>query len=253
MARRWTKKKNPPREEKQLKEKWKIESQVFDKDGLLTLSYFMNKKVIASLDYPIATGKEANVFRATSGEAYSDVAPYLAVKIYRIETSNFIRMQEYLTGDNRFIGVKNTRRNIIYSWTQKEFKNLGICEEAGVRAPKPYLFRKNVLVMEFLGEEGIPDSTLKQMGPTEPERECDTILGYIKKLYARGLVHADISEFNIMMHAGEPYLIDIGQGVLSSHPKAEEFLARDIYNVVDYFAHFGVKKDKEEVLKWVRG
>jgi RIO kinase 1 len=65
-------------------------------------------------------------------------------------------------------------------------------------------------------------------------------------------VHADISEFNIMMHRDEPYLIDIGQGVLLGHPKAEEFLRRDVENVIRYFRKYKVERDIEEVLEWVK-
>jgi RIO kinase 1 len=56
-----------------------------------------------------------------------------------------------------------------------------------------------------------------------------------------------------MMHGGVPYLIDVGQGVLLDHPKAEEFLRRDVENILRYFRKYEVEKDLEDVLKWVRG
>ncbi|MFH1470998.1 MAG: serine protein kinase RIO, partial [Candidatus Micrarchaeota archaeon] len=204
------------------------------------------KKVVKSIDYPVATGKEADVFRASTETGY------LAVKIYRIETSNFLKMQDYMIGDPRFSNMKKNKRDIVFAWTKKEFRNLCLFEGLGVRVPKPVAFKKNVLVMEFIGEEGVPDSTLKQMGTETPEKTLETVLGFVKVLYKHNLVHADLSEYNILMHAGEPYIIDVGQAVLLNHPKAEEFLERDMRTLLKYFGRYGVKRDEGEVLKWVR-
>ena len=245
------KRKRPLREVKAFKEKKKIESDVFDRDSLPVFGELFNKKILSSVDYPVSEGKEAIVFRATAGERGEVL--YYAAKVYRIETSFFIRQWDYILGDPRFARVKKAKRNLVYAWTQKEFRNLLLCEQAGVPVPKPYYFNKNVLIMEFLGEEGIPDSTLQQMGSENPEQDCQTLLGYIKKLYQHGLVHGDVSEFNVMVHKGTLFLIDVGQGVLLAHPKSQEFLARDVRNVLGYFAKHGVKRDYAEALAWVKG
>jgi RIO kinase 1 len=246
MAQRLWKKKLPPKEVKQFKEKQKIESSVFDVRTLHILSDFIKKKVVDSVDYPMATGKEADVFRATTETGH------VAIKIYRIETSNFQNMQDYMTGDPRFFHVKKNKWDIVFNWTKKEFSNLKLFEKAGVRAPRPIAFKKNVLLMEFIGEEGVPDSTLKQMGADTPERTLDTILGYVKKLYKNEIVHADLSEYNVLMHMGEPVIIDVGQAVLLNHPKAEEFLERDVATMLKYFRKYGIKKDEKEVLKEIK-
>jgi len=240
MSMRQSKRKRPPREEKQLGGRSKIEADVFDRPTLFILNKLIQDRILKSVDYPIQKGKEAYVFRATApGED-----EYAAVKIYRVETNNFIHMQDYIRGDRRFEGLKSSRRAIVEAWVKKEFANLKICEEAGVRAPNPWVFRSNVLVMDFLGENGIPDSTLQQVGPEEPERICDELLGMVGILWKNGLVHGDVSEFNVLMHGqpAEPYLIDIGQGVLESHPKAREFLERDVNNMLRYFKKYGVER-----------
>jgi len=252
MARRLSTRKKPDREDKQLKERKKIESDVFDRYSMLILGGFLNRKVLKSVDYPIASGKEAFVFRATAGEKFDRGDGYIAVKIYKVETSDFMRMRSYITGDPRFLGVKRNKSNLVYAWTRKEFRNLGICADAGVPAPEPYLFKNNVLLMQFLGEEGIPDSPLVDVGSDNPEKDCETLLGYIKKLYEKKFVHADVSEFNVLMHGDVPYLIDCGQGVLLDHPKAEQFLRRDVENVLRYFGKYGVERNFEEVIKWVK-
>jgi RIO kinase 1 len=247
MASRLSKKKRPKKEIKQFKEKQKIESAVFDVRTMIILSDYIKKRVISSVDYPVATGKEADVFRATTETGF------IAVKIYRIETGNFQKMQDYMMGDPRFSNLRNSKREIIFAWTKKEFRNLAIFEEAGVRVPKPVGFRKNVLLMEFIGEEGVPDSTLKQMGTETPQETFDELIVSMGKLYRQGIVHADLSEYNILMHEGHPVIIDVGQGVLLNHPMSDEFLERDILNVCSYFSKYGVKSDEKELLKKIKG
>ncbi len=90
-------------------------------------------------------------------------------------------------------------------------------------------------------------------GATTPRRTAETLLGDIKKLYEKEFVHADVSEFNVLMHGEVPYLIDCGQGVLLEHPKAEQFLRRDVENVLRYFRKYGVERNFDEVMKWVKG
>ncbi|MFH1285627.1 MAG: serine protein kinase RIO, partial [Candidatus Micrarchaeota archaeon] len=250
MASRESKRKQPMREVKQMRERKRIENRVFDPETMLTLGWFLNNGILKSIDFPVATGKEANVYRATAGEGQHTA--HFAVKIFKIETSSFLHMCEYINGDPRFKKVRHIKKSIIYAWTRKEFRNLQVCEESGVRVPHPCYSKNNVLIMDFLGVEGIPDSTLHQLGSEDPKKDCETLLGYIKKLYARGFVHGDLSEYNIIMHEGDPYLIDLGQCVSLAHPKAHSFVERDVQNVLAYFERSGVYKDEEEVLKWVR-
>jgi RIO kinase 1 len=72
------------------------------------------------------------------------------------------------------------------------------------------------------------------------------IMRYITVMYRKaGLVHADLSAFNVLLHRKTPYLIDLGQGVVLEHPQALEFLKRDIYNMVQYFGRFGITQDAQ--------
>lgn len=250
-----SKRKRPRREVKQLRERKKIESHVFDRDTLLVLGGFIAKGVIASVDYPVAEGKESVVFRATTGgkAAKHTDAEHLAVKIYKVETSNFQRMDYYITGDVRFHGVKRTKRELVFAWCKKEFRNLQRCIEAGARVPHPYAFRRNVLFMEFLGEEGIPDTQLKGMELEQPQATLDAILDDVRKMHRAGFVHGDVSEYNVLMHRDEPYLIDAGQGVLLSHPHAQEMLARDIEVITSYFRRrYGIESDAKEIFERIR-
>jgi RIO kinase 1 len=247
MARNLTKRKQPDVWEKQIHERIKVESEVFDKPTLISLSHMMKKGMFNTLDFPISKGKEANVFRAKTDTGY------LAVKIYRIETGTFIRIHAYIQGDPRFTGISKAHRDTIFAWARKEYGNLEICSQAGIHAPRPVFYDRNILVMEFLGYEGEPYPTLKENGPMDAENDLKSILADVKKLYKHGIVHSDLSEYNIMMTPEGPYFIDVGQAVVLRHPRAQEFLERDMGVILAYFEKFGVKKDKEKVLAWIRG
>jgi len=245
MARKVSKRKKPAKEKHQLKERFKIESTVFDKHTLLSLSKLLNKRIIRTVDYCISTGKEANVFRATAPGGH-----FVAVKIYRIETTHFIKRQEYLIGDPRFEKIKHSGKEIVKAFARKEFKNLEVCERAKVHAPKPYYLLDNIIVMEFLGEGELPYPTMEMVGPLHGEKDLESILKDMRKMHKAGLVHADVSEYNIML-GKVPYFIDWGQGVVKGHPKAEEFLERDVKIILEYFKKQGIKRDSAKVLNWI--
>ncbi|VVC01342.1 RIO-type serine/threonine-protein kinase Rio1 [uncultured archaeon] len=231
---------------RQLKQREKVEAEVFDKPTLISISKIMKKGIIANLDYPVSTGKEANIFKATAPSGAS-----LAVKIYKITTSPFFRKQDYMVGDPRFEKIKWSEREVVFAFARKEFSNLEICEKSGVPAPKPIFLQNNVLVLGFLGEQDLPYPTLVQT--VAEERFLDDILESVRKLYKAGLVHGDLSEYNVMIgNDGTAYLIDWGQGVVLAHPKAEEFLERDVRNVLNFFRKFGFAGENEKTMEWIR-
>ena len=63
------------------------------------------------------------------------------------------------------------------------------------------------------------------------------------------LVHADLSAFNVLIYRNKPYIIDLGQGVLSKHPRAFDFLRRDINNIVKHFLKYGINEDESRIYK----
>ncbi|MFA5108206.1 MAG: serine protein kinase RIO [Candidatus Micrarchaeia archaeon] len=233
MALRQSKKKRPRREDKIDKIEWPLEEGVFDRMSLLTLEKFMKKGIFQVLDYCIAEGKEANVYRGTNATGGS-----VAIKMYRLRSPSFMHMQQYIEGDRRFERAKKNKFGLVFTWTQKEFSNLKLMHEMGIRCPNPIAFKHNVLAMEFLGINGTPYSRLSEVGSENPNEDYKLILSDIEKMYKNGLVHADISEFNILMTDNGPYIIDCGQAVLTSHPSAEEFYARDLENLRKYFSRY---------------
>lgn len=209
----------------------KVKDDVFDTRTLMNLYALAKKGVIDALGGAVSTGKEANIFEAVGSEGR------LAVKIYRIATSDFKSMQEYIIGDPRFGSVKGTKRAIITAWTKKEFRNLKRAEEAGVRVPHPIAIRENILIMELILDGESPAPLLKdvELEPEEASRIFEEISDFIALLYKKAkIVHADLSEFNILYN-GAPIIIDMGQAVTLEHPNAERFLMRDVFNLARYF------------------
>lgn len=237
-------------------EELKVEEDVFDKPTLETLYKLANRGVITAMGGSISTGKEANVFYAL-GEDKRE----LAIKIYRITTSNFKAMSDYLIGDPRFANIKQSKKSIVFEWTKKEFKNLVRARDAGVRVPEPILSERNILIMEFIGEHEQHAPRLKDVGRDLEDAASffEVVIDYTTKLYQNAsLVHADLSEFNILVEGGSgdearPVFIDIGQGVTLDHPNAEEFLSRDIHNICRYFSKLGIDASEEDVLASVKG
>ncbi len=215
---------------------YKIMESIFDASTLLTLYHLINRGIFDILYGVVSTGKEANIFCSLDKKGN-----YVAIKIYRIATSDFRNMRRYLIGDSRFRRVPDDRRGTIYTWASREFKNLQQAHEAGVPVPRPIDQEKNVLAMEFLGEEGVPYPTMKEITPHAPKRAFQKLLGATKRLYQEaGLIHSDLSEYNVML-TPNPVLIDLSMGTDSRNPMADELLMRDLTNLVRYFRRIGLK------------
>jgi RIO kinase 1 len=223
--------------------------EVFNKQNLMRIYKLMSDGVLDRFDFTISTGKEGNIFRASTEED-----DFVAVKIFRTATSTFGDMYKYIAGDPRFFGVTPRNRNkLIMVWAEKEFMNLGLMHRAGVRVPRPITFHKNIIVMEYIGDESAPAMQLRNVDLPDPDRVARKILDYISLTYRKAsLVHSDLSEFNILMHQGEPVIIDVGQAVLKDHPHAQEWLERDMGNIARYFRKKDVIIDAAHELKEIR-
>jgi RIO kinase 1 len=196
------------------------------------------------LNGAISTGKEANVFKGQN-----DDGDLVAVKIYRVTTSDFKKMQYYIQGDPRFHVRTSNKRQLVHAWVNKEFRNLKRAYEAGVRVPRPIVSKNNVLVMEFIGDEDeYPAPTMKELAPINPEKTFYKIVDYMKLLYKNAkLVHGDLSSFNILIHDDEPVIIDMSQSVVVDHPISKELLKRDIQNIIRDFKKLSLQVSEDEI------
>lgn len=231
----------------------RTEGEVFDHKTLLTLHKLLSSGALKSLDFPVNTGKEANVFRGTTHQG-----GFVAVKIYRVNTATFKHVLKYIQGDDRFEGVQRDRRELVHAWAQKEFRNLHRIREAGVDVPEPIKALNNVLMTEYLGLEEGAWPALKDLGRLDdPEPFWQKIRDdYIRIVNHAGLVHADFSEYNILVEdvyekTQRPRIIDVGQAVLRNHPMAWEFLERDARNITNYFRRQGLRVQPEDITQQV--
>jgi len=239
----------------------KVGGGVFEVNALKSLGRLAEKGVLDHLVSPVSTGKEADVFIGVD-----EAGKRVAVKIFRLASSSYFKrptVLQYILGDERFKDIKKDTRSIIMAWAQKEFRNLKLAEGMGIHAPKPLGIEKNVLVMEFLGEtdsegggkSGREDEDaraaprMKDVNLEDPEGVAKTIFADVKTMAKKKFVHADLSEYNILMPGDVPYIIDFSQGVLTTHPNAREFLRRDVQNLCNYFSKLGVECDAEETYK----
>ncbi|MDD3398440.1 MAG: serine protein kinase RIO [Candidatus Methanomethylophilaceae archaeon] len=226
----------------------KVVDEVFDKQTLMTLYELMTAGMLESVEYPISTGKEGNVFLAKDPDGDE-----MALKIFRTSTSTFKRISRYIEGDPRFKGLSGSRRKVIYAWTGKEYRNLQRYYEAEVNVPEPIAHKNNCLLMEFLGENGVSAPKLKDAHMNDPDDIYEGVLAFIVDGYREArLVHGDLSEYNILLMDDEPILIDCGQAMTADFYNAAELLERDIRNVNRFFRLRGVKvTEQDEILEMV--
>jgi RIO kinase 1 len=226
---------------------FKVSEDVFDDVTLLALYKLVHKKWLSVIGGSISTGKEANVFYGERDDKG------VAINIYRIRTANFTTMSSYIIGDRRFSRVKKSRKELVFAWTRKEFSNLARAHEAGIAVPEPLVWDRNILIMSYLGENEIPYPQLKNADIEDPAGIYGTILRYIDILYNKAeLVHGDLSEFNILF-GDQPYLIDMGQSVTRDHPRAFQFLMRDIRNINRFFKNRCDVRNDVEIFNEVTG
>lgn len=104
----------------------------------------------------------------------------------------------------------------------------------GILCPEVVHLRKHVLVMTFVGADGKAAKPLKEAPLTEEEliSAYGQCLALMERLYGQcGLVHADLSEYNLLWHEQHVFAIDVSQSVFVTHPMAFKFLWRDCVNI----------------------
>jgi len=214
--------------------------QVLDPRTRIILFKMLSRNVVCEVNGVISTGKEANVYHATTinGE-------HRAIKIYKTSILTFKDRDRYVTGEFRFRRgyCKGNPRKMVTTWAEKEARNLTRMKNAGVNCPTMHMLRGHVLVMDFIGSDGWPAPLLKDVKLTESkyrELYLNCVL-LLRRLYHDcKLVHADLSEFNLLYDHGHVVVIDVSQSVEHDHPHSLEFLRKDCTNINDFFRKNGV-------------
>nr|XP_022318912.1 serine/threonine-protein kinase RIO1-like [Crassostrea virginica] len=209
--------------------------QVMDPRTRMILFKFLQRGLIAEINGCISTGKEANVYHATTQNQGDR-----AIKVYKTSILVFKDRDKYVTGEFRFRHgyCKHNPRKMVRTWAEKEMRNLSRMYQAGLPCPEPIFLKSHVLVMRFIGTDGWPAPLLKDCDISETKArelylECIHI---IRTMYHTcRLIHADLSEFNMLYHNGGVYVIDVSQSVEHDHPCALEFLRKDCTNITEFF------------------
>ena len=192
----------------------------------------LRANTITSVNGCISTGKEANVYHCST----PDEEKNLALKVYKTSILVFKDRSSYTHGEFRFRqGYKGKNpRKMVAAWAEKEVRNLNRLEQAGIPGPKPVFQRQNVLLMNFLGQGNTAAPRLKDLENVPVSKWSDMyiqVLKHVRKIFqVCRLVHADLSEYNMLFHEGVVYIIDVSQSVEHDHPNALTFLRKDCYN-----------------------
>jgi RIO kinase 1 len=224
---------------------------VLDQRTRMILLQMINRGVVSEIHGAVSTGKEANVYGAVLEPEDDGQDPIQrAIKIYKTSILVFKDRERYITGEHRFKSGPDKRNNrkMVQLWAEKEFRNLKRLHAAGIPCPQPLVLKLHVLVMGFLGDKRgyayprLRDARLTGEDVDEQWRSLYIqLLGIMRRLYqVCGLVHADLSEYNILYNDKTLYIIDVSQSVEHNHPQALNFLRMDIKNVGDFFRRQGV-------------
>lgn len=229
--------------------------QVLDPRTRMILLQMINRNIVSEINGCLSTGKEANVYHAVwvpedGGDDGTTPPVQRAIKVYKTSILVFKDRDKYVSGEFRFRQGynKSSNRAMVKLWAEKEMRNLRRIYSAGIPSPEPLYLRLHVLVMGFLGNsKGVPAPRLKDVTFDIPDPEAKwrslyvDLLGYMRTMYQTcRLVHADLSEYNLLYHNDKLYMIDVSQSVEHDHPRSFEFLRMDIKNVTDFFRRKGV-------------
>ena len=229
--------------------------QVLDKRTRMILLKMLDRNVVSEINGCMSTGKEANVYHAEivlqeEGSEAAVVPLQRAIKVYKTSILVFKDRDKYVSGEFRFRQGynKSSNRAMVKVWAEKEMRNLRRIYAAGIPCPEPLYLRLHVLLMGFVGDrKGTPAPQLKDVELTGDDIESRwtslylQLLGYMRIMYQKcHLVHADLSEYNVLYHHDKLWIIDVSQSVEHDHPKSLEFLRMDIKNVSNFFGRKGV-------------
>ncbi|OWF49187.1 serine/threonine-protein kinase RIO3-like [Mizuhopecten yessoensis] len=244
------------------KKEFSTAEQAMDPRTRLMLYKMVNSLVLDSISGSISTGKESVVFHAFGGEIAGEAMPKeVAIKVFKTTLNEFKNREKYIHGDHRFSKddfKKQNPRKIIKMWAMKETANLNRMKKFGLPCPVVQVQKMHVLVMSFIGEDQKPAPKLKDalMSGADLEDAYNQTLEFMKTMQHKcNLVHADLSEYNMLWWKDKVWVIDVSQAVDTTHPLAMEFLHRDCTNVSKFFHSGGVHKvmSPEEMFNHVTG
>jgi RIO kinase 2 len=209
----------------------------------LAINALVKAGIIESFGQSLGVGKEADVY-----DALNSVGERIAVKFHRLGRISF-RQTRRTRGYTREHSTWLFQSHVA---AEKEFQAMKLAYDNGVSVPEPISQNRHVVAMGMI--EGAQLSKYKDIG--NPEKVLKEILRNLRKAYLKAhLIHADISEYNIILKPdGHILIIDWPQAVKTDHANAAELLDRDIKNVLTFFSRkFNVDLAAETACKYIIG
>ena len=210
----------------------------------LAINGLVKANVLEAFGKPLGVGKEADVY-----DALKPNGERIAVKFHRLGRISFrqiIRRRSY-----------STERSASWLYqsrlaAQREYQALQLLFPYRIAVPEPISQNRHVVAMGII--EGGELAEYKEI--PRPEKVLGEILRNARKAYVRaGVIHADLSEYNIILKPNRHILIiDWPQYVTKEHPNAEELLTRDVQNILQYFKRkHKVDANLKETIEYVTG
>ena len=210
------------------------------------LQSLIEEGLIDTVVRQLMSGKEAMVFVVRCGDDTR------CAKVYKEATNRSFRQAVDYTENRK---VKNSRQARAMAkgtrfgreaqeaaWQSAEVDALYRLAAAGVRVPKPYNFHEGVLLMELVTDahgDAAPRLNDVQFTPEQALAHHTTLLTEVVRMLCAGVVHGDLSEFNILLAADGPVVIDLPQAVdAAGNNHAQRMLLRDVSNLRDFFGQF---------------
>jgi RIO kinase 1 len=240
----------------------------FEAEWLLTsLSHFFEQDLIVDVAARVQGGKEANVYRCQAHHSLETAL--VAAKVYRPRKFRNLRNdamyregRQILTEENgkpadprddrivRAIGKKSAFGVQVQhtSWLMYEFKTLESLYKAGAAVPYPISAAENAILMGYLGDEYLAAPTLQETTLSQREAKplFDEAMRNVELMMQQGIIHGDLSAYNILYWEGKITLIDFPQVTQAqTNRNAFKILHRDIQRLCDYFAGYGIRADAQ--------
>ncbi|KAL6121857.1 hypothetical protein NUSPORA_01172 [Nucleospora cyclopteri] len=179
----------------------------------------------------------------------------VAIKIFKTSTMFFKDRSKYIENEKRFSNFcTSNSRKLIKIWAEKEVRNLKRLIKNGIPCPVPIYLKKNIIVMNLIGDVAIKNNIENSVLPDISSCSIDFIpavrlkdspitenlyfqaVEILKNMFLKAnLVHADFSEYNLLVYREKVYVIDVGQSIDKDHENAFYFLITDITNINSFF------------------
>ncbi len=212
---------------------------------LVALKKLSDSGVLSYIGTRIGVGKESEIYAAKTATEKT-----VAVKFYKIGRTSYQkikRVRAYALGESRwFMLSKNA--------ASREYEVLSKLSNYTSFVPRVYAHAEHSLVMDYVN--GV--ELYRYKTALMPENILKSIMTALRSAYVYlGIVHADLSEYNVLVSVDEgekPYIIDWPQYLHKDDPRAEELLLRDVSYMVKFFRNsYGLEKRVSDCLEFVKG